>query len=128
VIVRRMVADLCLPVEVVGGATVREPSGLALSSRNAYLDAGEREVATALSRALRAGAERADEGADAVLAAATVVLEGADLELDYLTLRSAALDDPPAAGEARLLVAARVGRTRLIDNVAVHLGVSGPGR
>jgi pantoate--beta-alanine ligase len=122
VLVRRMVADLCLPVEVRGGATVREPSGLALSSRNAYLGEDEIETATALSRALRAGADRAVDGRSAVLTAAHAVLDAADVELDYLALRSPTLEEPPETGEARLLVAARVGRTRLIDNIAVHLG------
>ncbi len=122
VLVRRMVADLCLPVEVRGGATVREPSGLALSSRNAYLGEDEIETATALSRALRAGADRAVDGRSAVLTAAHAVLDAAEVELDYLALRSPTLEEPPETGEARLLVAARVGRTRLIDNIAVHLG------
>ena len=122
VLIRRMVADLCLPVEVRGGTTVRDPSGLALSSRNGYLDDGELARATALSRALRAGADRAGAGPGSVLAAARAVLDAADVELDYLALRSPELADPPETGEARLLVAARVGRTRLIDNTAVHLG------
>jgi pantoate--beta-alanine ligase len=123
VLVRRMVADLCMSVEVVGGTTVREATGLALSSRNAYLDARQRETATALSRALLAGADVAAAGAGAVLAAAHAVLDAAaGVELDYLALTSTDLGEPPTAGEARLLVAARVGSTRLIDNVAVHLG------
>jgi pantoate--beta-alanine ligase len=122
VLVRRMVDDLCMPVDVLGGRTVREPSGLALSSRNSYLDEHERDVATSLSRALRAGAEHADDGPEAVLRAAHAVLDAAELEPDYLTLRSPSLEGPPDSGEARLLVAARVGRTRLIDNTVVHLG------
>jgi pantoate--beta-alanine ligase len=123
VLVRQMVADLCLGVEVVGAETLREPDGLALSSRNAYLDAGQRRAALVLSRALRAGAAAGADGPEAVLAAARGVLSAeAEAVPDYLELTSPALDPAPAEGEARLLVAARVGSTRLIDNVAVTLG------
>ena len=123
VLVRRMVADLCLGVDVRGGDTVREPSGLALSSRNAYLDDRQRTQALALSAALAAGADAGPQGADAVRAAARKVLDAADgVDLDYLALTSPELTDPPAYGEARLLVAARVGTTRLIDNTALRLG------
>jgi pantoate--beta-alanine ligase len=124
VLVRRMVADLCLGVDVVGAETVREATGLALSSRNAYLDADERVAALALSQALRAGAEAGHEGGSHVLAAARAVLRAAHrIDLDYLALTSPDLGTAPVTGEARLLLAARVGSTRLIDNVAVHLGV-----
>jgi pantoate--beta-alanine ligase len=123
VLVRQMVADLCLGVEVVGAETVREPDGLALSSRNAYLDAGQRRAALVLSRALRAGAAAGADGPEAVLAAARGVLSAeAEAVPDYLELTSPALGPAPAEGEARLLAAARVGSTRLIDNVAVTLG------
>ena len=123
VLIRRMAADLCLGVEVVGAATVREDSGLALSSRNAYLDADQKRLALALSRALRAGADAGPEGAERVLADATAVLDAAEgVDVDYLALTDPALGDPPASGEARLLVAARVGSTRLIDNIEIHLG------
>jgi pantoate--beta-alanine ligase len=122
VLVRRMVADLCMGVEVVGAETVRAGDGLALSSRNAYLDPAQSRAATVLSRALRAGAEAAGAGAEGALAAARSVLEQEpQICLDYLALTSPELGDPPAQGEARLLVAARVGSTRLIDNVALHL-------
>ncbi len=123
VLIRRMAADLCLGVEVVGAATVREDSGLALSSRNAYLDADQKRLALALSRALRAGADAGPAGAERVLADATAVLDTAEgVDVDYLALTDPALGDPPASGEARLLVAARVGSTRLIDNIEIHLG------
>ena len=123
VLIRRMAADLCLGVEVVGAATVREDSGLALSSRNAYLDAGQKRLALALSRALRAGADAGPDGPERVLADATAVLDTAEgVDVDYLALTDPALGDPPASGEARLLVAARVGSTRLIDNIEIHLG------
>ena len=119
-LVRRMVHDLDVPVEVRGVPTVREPDGLARSSRNRYLSAGERAAALVLSRALRAGAERTD--ADGALAAARAVLaEAAGVDVDYLALTDPMLGPAPAAGPARLLVAARVGTTRLIDNVAVTL-------
>ena len=125
VLIRRMAADLCLGVEVVGAATVREVSGLALSSRNAYLDADQKRVALALSRALRAGAgaDAGPAGAERVLADATAVLVAAEgVDVDYLALTDPGLGDPPSTGEARLLVAARVGSTRLIDNIEIHLG------
>ena len=122
VLVRRMAADLCMGVQVVGADTVRETTGLALSSRNAYLDPQQRAASTALSRALRAGADRGHLGAGAVVAAAREVLAAEPrLQVDYLALTSVDLDDPPASGEARLLVAAVVGSTRLIDNTAVQL-------
>ena len=123
VLIRRMAADLCLGVEAVGADTVREESGLALSSRNAYLDGHQKRLALALSRALRAGADAGPEGAGRVLAAATAVLDAAEgVDVDYLALTDPGLGAAPDTGEARLLVAARVGPTRLIDNTAIHLG------
>lgn len=116
-LIRAMVRDLEVPVEIVGVPTVREDDGLALSSRNRYLSDDERELALALSRALQKGA--AQETADAVLA--TAGKELAALTVDYLELRDPDLGPPPAQGPARLLVAARVGTTRLIDNIALEL-------
>jgi pantoate--beta-alanine ligase len=121
VLIRRMVRDLEMPYEVVGVPTVREPDGLALSSRNGYLSADERSKALALSRALNEGADAGPRGMAAVLACARTVLEDAHLHADYLQLRDEELGPAPASGTARLLVAARVGTTRLIDNVAVTL-------
>jgi pantoate--beta-alanine ligase len=122
-LIRAMAAELALGVEVVGVPTVREPDGLALSSRNRYLDPARRTAAVVLSRALRAGAEAGPTGADAVLAAAHAELAGEpSLALDYLALTDPALGPAPATGAARLLVAARAGTTRLIDNVPVTLG------
>jgi pantoate--beta-alanine ligase len=118
-LVRAMVADLELPVDIVGVPTVREPDGLALSSRNVYLTAEQRALATALSRALFAGRDAGAQGADAVLRAATQILAGVDV--DYLALRDLQLRPAPTQGAARLLVAARLGSTRLIDNVALEL-------
>lgn len=116
-LIRKMVRDLEVPVEVVGVPTVREPDGLALSSRNRYLSAAERELSLSLSRALRLGG--AQRTVHAVLATAGRELEGIDV--DYLELRDPQLGSPPAKGKARLLVAARVGTTRLIDNVPLEL-------
>jgi pantoate--beta-alanine ligase len=121
-LIRRMAAELDLFVAVGGVPTVREDDGLARSSRNVYLSAQERRQAVALSRALFAGQDAAAGGAEAVVAAARAVLDAEPgVQLDYLELRSADLGPAPSHGAARLLVAARVGRTRLIDNVPVRL-------
>ncbi len=123
VLVRRMVEDLCMGVEVVGADTVREDSGLALSSRNRYLNDEQKHEALMLSEALRAAQGAASDGADHALAAARAVLRRTTLvDLDYLVLTSPDLGEPPASGQARMLVAARIGGTRLIDNTALHLG------
>jgi pantoate--beta-alanine ligase len=122
-LIRRMVADLCLDIEVVGGRTVREHDGLALSSRNRYLSPEQRSSALALSAALKAGAAAGAAGPDAVRRAALDVLEAAGgIELDYLELTGPDLGPAPEHGEARLLVAAGLGTTRLIDNTAITLG------
>jgi pantoate--beta-alanine ligase len=124
-LIRRMAADLCLGVDVVGAATVREPDGLALSSRNRYLGTDERQDAVALSRALFAAQEAADRGAAWALGAARAELRRTHLvDLDYLEITSPDLGPVPDRGPARMLVAARVGSTRLIDNIALDLGVS----
>ncbi|BCL14370.1 pantoate--beta-alanine ligase [Micromonospora sagamiensis] len=123
-LVRRMVRDLDVPVRVVGVPTVREPDGLALSSRNRYLSPAERVTARSLSAALHAGSLAASDGATAtdVLVAANAVFDDrSDVELDYLVLTDPDLEPGPVAGPARLLVAARVGATRLIDNMAIRL-------
>lgn len=123
-LVRRMTRDLDLPVEIVGVPTVREPDGLAMSSRNRYLSGPQRQAALALSVALTAGARAADGGADAdgvVAAAGSAFDRHARAELDYLVLTDPELGPAPKAGPGRLLVAARVGGTRLIDNSAVNL-------
>jgi len=119
-LIRRMARDLELGTEIVGVPTVREPDGLALSSRNRYLSPQERASALVLSRALREGAAHTD--GDTVLAAATKILDDEPgVRVDYLALTGADLGAAPDEGPARLLVAARVGTTRLIDNVPVRL-------
>ncbi|MBC7289921.1 MAG: pantoate--beta-alanine ligase, partial [Actinotalea sp.] len=131
--VRRMIYDLDVPVEVVAGPTVRDADGLALSSRNAYLDADQRARALALWRSLRAAAQAVATGADAdgVRAAARGLLErepGVDVDYVALVDPADATDvAPDHRGEAVLAVAARVGATRLIDNVVLHLGARGDG-
>ncbi|MFG1998717.1 pantoate--beta-alanine ligase [Spirillospora sp. NPDC048911] len=123
--IRRMVADLDVPVRVVGGPTVRELGGLALSSRNRYLSEAERETALALAQALQAGADAVPDGPVAVTGAAREVLDKAaraepPLKLDYLVLVDpSTFTEVPAGytGEAVLAVAGRVGSTHLIDNV-----------
>jgi pantoate--beta-alanine ligase len=123
VLVRRMAADLCMPVEIVGAPTCRETDGLAMSSRNRYLDARGRRIAATLARALQAGAAAASGGAGEVLRGAHAVLDAQpDLDVDYLVLTDPELGMAPDRGPARLLLAARVGSTRLIDNVEVALG------
>jgi pantoate--beta-alanine ligase len=115
-----MVRDLELGVEIIGVPTVREADGLALSSRNRYLSPAERRSALALSRALREGAAHTDAGA-ALQAARKILDDEPGVSLDYLALTGTDLGEPPAGGDARLLVAARVGATRLIDNVRLEL-------
>jgi pantoate--beta-alanine ligase len=127
-LVRRMVADLCLDVEIVGGETVREPDGLALSSRNRYLDGDQRREAATLYRALRAAQEAGARGVTAAHEAARAELDAAAVELEYLSVTTPELRDLPAepapGTEARILVAARLGTTRLIDNVPLTIGRS----
>lgn len=129
VLVRQLVADLNLDVTVVGVPTVREPDGMAMSSRNRYLQPAQREAATALSAALAAGEYAAVDGAAAALDAAAAVLAAAPaIDVDYLQLRGVDLGPAPTDGPARLLIAARVGATRLLDNAAITLGFPAPTR
>jgi pantoate--beta-alanine ligase len=129
-LIRRMADDLCLGVEVVGAETVREPDGLAMSSRNRYLDARQRQEAVVLSRALRAAQDAAGHGAAAAHAAALGELEKEPgVDVDYLAVLSPDLaglpDVAPPGTQGRVLVAARVGTTRLIDNLPLVLGAGG---
>ncbi|ROS78818.1 pantoate--beta-alanine ligase [Cellulomonas sp. PhB143] len=129
--VRRMVRDLDLGVEIAGVPIARDPDGLAMSSRNAYLSAADRADAVALAAALRAGAAAAADGAapDAVVARAAGMLdERPGVDVDYLVLVDPTTVEevgPGFSGPALLLVAARVGTTRLIDNLAVRISQTG---
>lgn len=122
VLIRQMVADLNIDVRIVGVPIVRESDGLAMSSRNRYLNAEEREQAGALSSALLAGMYGASGGAAAALDAARAVLDEVPaIEVDYLEVRGPQLEPAPAHGPARMLLTARLGATRLLDNIAVDL-------
>jgi pantoate--beta-alanine ligase len=125
VLIRQMVADLNVDTQIVGVPIVREADGLALSSRNRYLDEVQREHAGALSAALLAAMYAASGGADAALDAARAVLdEVPSIDLDYLQIRDPMLGPAPVEGIARLLIAARLGRTRLLDNLAIDIGAT----
>jgi pantoate--beta-alanine ligase len=123
-VVRRLVRDLRLPTEIVGLPTVREADGLALSSRNAYLSDEERRLATTIARVMREAADRIRAGGavDPALDEGRAALEKAGFRVDYLVLRNAEtlaeLVDP-ASEPRRMLAAAWLGKTLLIDNIAV---------
>jgi len=122
VLIRQMVDDLNVAVRIVGVPIVREPDGLAMSSRNRYLSPEAREQASAVSSALLAGRYAAGAGPAAAIDAARAVLEEVPaIRTDYLELRGPWLEPTPVAGPARLLIAARLGSTRLLDNIAVDL-------
>jgi pantoate--beta-alanine ligase len=122
-LIEAMTRDLSMAVEIVGSPIVREPDGLALSSRNRYLGPYDRRRALALVAGLRAGAEAGAAGPDAVQRAGSSVLEAADgVDLDYFEVRATDLGPAPESGIGRMLTAARVGPTRLVDNMAVNLG------
>lgn len=124
-VIRRMTTDLSMPIEIVGAPTVRAADGLAVSSRNRYLSAGERERAPAIYRALRAAVQAIDAGEpelEAIERAGAAALQGAAMQVDYFSVRSA-LDlslPTPATTELVVLTAARLGRSRLIDNLRAY--------
>jgi pantoate--beta-alanine ligase len=123
-VVTQMARDLAIPVRVVAGRTVREPDGLAMSSRNAYLTAAQRAAAPTLYRVLKACAARIKRGERiaAALADGRKAITGAGFVLDYLEARHAETLAPIRSvkdGPVRLLVAAKLGTTRLIDNIGV---------
>ena len=125
-VVRRMVADLGIPVEVVGVPTVRGPDGLALSSRNAYLSPDERQRAVALPNALKQACEAIRAGepvGNSLRSAKQALVDAGFLRIDYLALVDAATLEPldVTAGEMRLIAAAAIGTTRLIDNLQVEI-------
>jgi pantoate--beta-alanine ligase len=129
-LIRQMTADFDLGTEITGVPTVRDDDGLAISSRNRFLSGPERRTALLLPAALRAGRDAAPGGVAAVLKSAGEVLGQATdppLQLDYLALVDAETFQPAAddfTGQARLLVAAQVGATRLIDNTPLRLGAA----
>lgn len=123
-VIRRMVSDLDIPVEIVGVPTVREPDGLALSSRNAYLSPDERKRAVALPNALKNARDAVAAGSVVSIAlrqAKQALVDAGFLRIDYVALVDAQtlepLDEP--LGQMRLIAAAVIGNTRLIDNLAV---------
>jgi len=123
-VVTQMARDLDLGVKVVGSRTVRERDGLAMSSRNVYLAPEQRQAAPILHKTMKESAKRlrAGEPADAVMAAGTELIKAAGFELDYFEVRHAETLAAIASlkdGPMRMLVAARIGTTRLIDNIAV---------
>jgi pantoate--beta-alanine ligase len=122
VLIRDMASALDFGVEVIGVPTVREPDGLAMSSRNRYLSDDARARAAAIPRALEAGQAAALNGAAAVVAAAQAILRGEGIDVDYVTVTDVALGQPPESGAGRLLIAVRIDQTRLIDNVAIDFG------
>jgi pantoate--beta-alanine ligase len=128
-LIRQMVADLDVDTQIVGVPIVREPDGLAMSSRNRYLTDDEREQASALSAALLAGMYAAGGGAAAALDAARAVLDEVPaIDVDYLEVRDPMMEPVTSEGIARMLVAGRLGRTRLLDNITIDVGVpSGTG-
>lgn len=122
-IIKRLVRDLNIPVEIVGGAIVRESDGLALSSRNAYLSDAERKTAPLLRAAIHQAAQQmaAGDASEAALKNARAALEAAGFRVDYLEARDPQTLAPlsGAVSSARILVAAFLGQTRLIDNMSV---------
>jgi pantoate--beta-alanine ligase len=122
-VIRRMVADLCMPVEIIGAPTVRESDGLAMSSRNQYLTPAERRIAPRIFQELeRAAAQLVSGDSDYIRieASALEALASAGFRPDYFSVRTRELGQPPPdAHELVVLVAARLGRARLIDNVQV---------
>ena len=124
-VVRRLVADLCMAVEIIGEPTVRESDGLAMSSRNGYLSAAERERAPVLYQTLHWLSERLVTGMnyDSLAAEGMNILRESGFEPDYVAIRRPEDLEPPQAADSRLIIlaAAWLGKTRLIDNLAVTL-------
>ena len=123
-IIKRMVEDLQMPVEIAASATVREPDGLAMSSRNGYLDRQQRKAAPLIYRCLQQAVDEIKRGEDDYAhleRVARVTLEDAGFVVDYFTLRNAETLNPAKAGESNLVIltAARLGQTRLIDNIVL---------
>jgi pantoate--beta-alanine ligase len=123
-IIRRMVADLCMPVQIVAAPTVRDADGFAMSSRNQYLNAAERALAPAIYGALQAAAQRiraADTEFASIEHGGFKALEAAGFRVDYFCVRSAAdLSSPGQGGDLVVLTAVRLGNARLIDNIRIE--------
>jgi pantoate--beta-alanine ligase len=116
--VRRMVADLDMGIAIEAVATDREADGLARSSRNVFLSESERAAALAIPRAIKA----AQDSPDPLAAAQKALAAEPGLDVDYVVVRATDLGEAPAQGPARLLIAAKAGTTRLIDNAPVTIG------
>jgi pantoate--beta-alanine ligase len=128
-VIRRMTSELAMPIEIVGAPTVRAADGLAVSSRNRYLGAEERARAPAIYQALREAVHAIDAGESdlaAIERAGTEALRGVGMQVDYFAVRNAADLSPPtpAATELVVLAAARIGRSRLIDNLRAYRSVA----
>lgn len=122
VLIRDMATALDFGVEVIGVPTVREPDGLAMSSRNRYLSAPARERAAVIPRALAAGQAAAGDGVEAVVQETQAALKAAEGDIDYVACTDTSLNDPGPQRPGRLLVAVVIDGTRLIDNVAIDIG------
>jgi pantoate--beta-alanine ligase len=126
IVIRRLVADLCIPVEILGAPTIRDHDGLALSSRNKYLSARERSFAPKLYESLKLAKQNIENGGsdfEAIQQGGMQFLERAGFRPDYFTIRQA-MDLAPLRAESRdliVLAAARIGKARLIDNVHAHV-------
>ena len=123
-VIRRMVADLCMPVEIIAAPTVREADGFAKSSRNQYLNQAERALAPAIYATLQAAAQRiraADTEYASIERAGFRALEAAGFRVDYFSVRQAVdLGTPAASGDLVVLTAVRLGKARLIDNIRIE--------
>jgi pantoate--beta-alanine ligase len=122
-VIKRLVTDLCIPVEIVGVETVREKSGLALSSRNRYLSPQEKEVAAGLHQALSGIAEAVKQGSEdyqGLEADAIAHLEDKGFKIEYLSIRNASNLGEPTGEELLVLAAAWLGKARLIDNIQIR--------
>ncbi len=124
VLIKQMVRDLSMGVMVIGVPTVREVDGLAMSSRNRYLAVAERERAELVPNAMKVGVDVANAGgdADAVVVAVEKFFDDSGIDVDYVVVTNPDLGPAPVGGEARLIVAVRLGSVRLLDNTSIQLG------
>ena len=124
VLIRQMARDLSMGVEVIGVPTVREVDGLAMSSRNRYLSGHDRVQADVVPKAMKVGADVADAGGSAgdIVTSVEKVFTASGIDVDYIAVTDPDLGTAPISGEARLIVAVRVGSVRLLDNTSLQLG------